>query len=68
MAGAIEALTNTAAAKRAAKAAATWFWMLVLVMLSFLLVQLGVSQLVCEDTNSIARGVPVFENLYISDS
>lgn len=36
MAGAIEALTKIAAVKRAAKAAATWFWMFALVMLNFL--------------------------------
>lgn len=35
-AGPMLALTRTAAAKIAAKAAATWFWMLLLVMLNFL--------------------------------
>jgi len=37
-AGPMLALTRTTAAKIAAKAAATWFWMLVLVILKFLLV------------------------------
>jgi hypothetical protein len=46
MAGAIEALTKIAAVKRAAKAAATWFWMLLLVILKFLLVQSVFPQLV----------------------
>jgi len=50
-----------AAEKRAAKAAATWFWIFTLVILKFLFVQIGASQFLSAKMPTALHGACQFQ-------